>query len=368
MSLLRPGAKDPRHIVTREAFEVAPELLGQSLASPWRRGVALLADLLCVFFLTQLGSVSAALAATIVCSILVFRQPIERRWLRWTSRALGLVASFGIFLLVLIALEWSNPNPYTGMSPEQWAEFGKAMGEQDPEQQAAAMSELIEGMTTGAAAQQMQPMLDSFDLPPEARLELEELFALGQSSGPPTSGDEAVDPEQLAQMLDDYAAALRAGEEATLDELGQRTAEVIAAGPIAQLEKRIERLRMNVRELYVENGELREEVENPSFLRAASGVAADLGLTLGWSGVYFSLFLAWGRGRTPGKWLLGLRVRRLDDRPLSLWGAFERFAGYTAGLATGLFGFLQILWDPNRQGIQDKIVGTVVVSEPRSRG
>ena len=43
--------------------------------------------------------------------------------------------------------------------------------------------------------------------------------------------------------------------------------------------------------------------------------------------------------------------------------SFSRFGGYAAGLATGLLGFLQILWDPNRQGIQDQIAGTVVIRE-----
>ena len=38
-----------------------------------------------------------------------------------------------------------------------------------------------------------------------------------------------------------------------------------------------------------------------------------------------------------------------------------RYGGYGAGLATGLMGFLQIYWDPNRQAIQDKISETLVV-------
>ena len=48
---------------------------------------------------------------------------------------------------------------------------------------------------------------------------------------------------------------------------------------------------------------------------------------------------------------------------VGLWDCLERFAGYTAGLATGLLGFLQILWDANRQAVHDKIAGTVVLME-----
>jgi hypothetical protein len=32
-----------------------------------------------------------------------------------------------------------------------------------------------------------------------------------------------------------------------------------------------------------------------------------------------------------------------------------------AGLAMGLLGFLKLLWEPNRQAVEDRIVGTVVI-------
>jgi hypothetical protein len=44
-----------------------------------------------------------------------------------------------------------------------------------------------------------------------------------------------------------------------------------------------------------------------------------------------------------------------------LLDCFGRYGGYGAGFATGLLGFLQIYWDPNRQAIQDKISATVVI-------
>jgi len=52
---------------------------------------------------------------------------------------------------------------------------------------------------------------------------------------------------------------------------------------------------------------------------------------------------------------------RLSGEPLGLWEAFERFGGYAAGLATGLLGFVQLYWDPNRQAIHDRVARTVVV-------
>jgi hypothetical protein len=113
-----------------------------------------------------------------------------------------------------------------------------------------------------------------------------------------------------------------------------------------------------------ENQVLRSQLEEPSLKYLAQALANDLGLSIGWTGLYFTLFPAFWRGRTPGKFLFRLRVVRLDLSPIRPWTAFERFAGYAAGVATGLLGFVQIFWDANRQGVQDKIVGTVVIREP----
>ncbi|HSL69806.1 MAG TPA: RDD family protein [Longimicrobiales bacterium] len=97
-------------------------------------------------------------------------------------------------------------------------------------------------------------------------------------------------------------------------------------------------------------------------IRAWAGAAADdLGLGFGWMALYFTAFLALMRGQTPGKKLLRIRVLRLDAKPISWWIAFERFGGYAASATLGLLGFLQILWDRNRQGLHDKAVETVVI-------
>ncbi len=115
--------------------------------------------------------------------------------------------------------------------------------------------------------------------------------------------------------------------------------------------------------LQAENGKLRETVRGSSWLNAANDFSRSFGLTFGWAGVYFTLCLAWLRGRTPGKWLVGTRVVRLDDRPLTTLDAFTRYGGYAAGLATGLIGFARVLWEPNRQAIEDKIAWTVVLRD-----
>ncbi|MGS2720188.1 RDD family protein [Paraglaciecola aestuariivivens] len=90
-------------------------------------------------------------------------------------------------------------------------------------------------------------------------------------------------------------------------------------------------------------------------------LVTEMGLGFGWATFYFSVFTAWWKGQTPGKKLLGIKVIKLDNQPLNLWESFGRYGGYAAGIATGLSGFLQIYWDPNRQAIQDKISATLVI-------
>ncbi len=86
-----------------------------------------------------------------------------------------------------------------------------------------------------------------------------------------------------------------------------------------------------------------------------------LGVRFGWAIAYFTLLPTWWRGQTVGKRLLGLRVVHLTGKPLGLMDCFGRYGGYAAGLATGGIGLLQVLWDPNRQAVEDKLAHTVVV-------
>jgi uncharacterized RDD family membrane protein YckC len=56
-------------------------------------------------------------------------------------------------------------------------------------------------------------------------------------------------------------------------------------------------------------------------------------------------------------------VVRLDGKPIGLWVAFNRFGGYAASIFTGLLGFAEMFWDPNRQALHDRIAATVVTRE-----
>jgi uncharacterized RDD family membrane protein YckC len=86
-----------------------------------------------------------------------------------------------------------------------------------------------------------------------------------------------------------------------------------------------------------------------------------VGISFGWGIVYFSLLPAWWNGQTLGKKLFRLRVVELTGQPLTAMRCLRRYGGYAAGMATGGLGFVQALWDVNRQGIQDRVAHTVVI-------
>jgi uncharacterized RDD family membrane protein YckC len=120
----------------------------------------------------------------------------------------------------------------------------------------------------------------------------------------------------------------------------------------AKLEQQVADLKAEVREL---------QAAGASWTYRARAFANALGVTFGWSGVYFTLLAGACNGRTLGKFLLRTRAAKINGRPFTFFDAFVRHGGYVAGLAMGLTGFLKLLWEPNRQAVEDRIAGTVVV-------
>ena len=94
---------------------------------------------------------------------------------------------------------------------------------------------------------------------------------------------------------------------------------------------------------------------------------SSIGAKFGWAFLYFTFLPYWWKGQTIGKKVFGLRVVELTGKPLTIMNCLGRYGGYAAGMATGMIGFIQVLWDVNRQAIQDKIAHTVVADlrQPR---
>jgi uncharacterized RDD family membrane protein YckC len=80
--------------------------------------------------------------------------------------------------------------------------------------------------------------------------------------------------------------------------------------------------------------------------------------------VYFGLATYWGRGQTPGKRLLKIRVVSLVHEHLTLWHCTERALGYGASALEFGFGFLQYFTHVNRRTVHDRIAETIVVRDP----
>jgi hypothetical protein len=82
---------------------------------------------------------------------------------------------------------------------------------------------------------------------------------------------------------------------------------------------------------------------------------------LGLPALYFTLAHRGRRGRTLGKRLLGISVRRLDGKPLGLLDSLERFGGYFGVAGTVGIGAIELWRDPLRRLGHDRGAGTVVL-------
>jgi uncharacterized RDD family membrane protein YckC len=79
--------------------------------------------------------------------------------------------------------------------------------------------------------------------------------------------------------------------------------------------------------------------------------------------LYFGVLLWKGKGRTPGKRIMHIRVVSIVHRHLSFWHCVERALGYGAAALEGGFGFAQFFIHPYRRCAQDRLAETMVVTE-----
>lgn len=79
--------------------------------------------------------------------------------------------------------------------------------------------------------------------------------------------------------------------------------------------------------------------------------------------LYFGVLLWKGKGRTPGKGLMKIRVVSIVHRHLSFWHSVERALGYGAAALEAGFGFIQFFIHPYRRCAQDRLAETIVVTE-----
>jgi uncharacterized RDD family membrane protein YckC len=105
------------------------------------------------------------------------------------------------------------------------------------------------------------------------------------------------------------------------------------------------------------------KTSDPEFVEFSHGEIAQAFFDIVVPILYFGIFLWKGKGRTPGKRIMRIRVVSLVHRHLSFWHCVERALGYGAAALEGGFGFAQFFIHPYRRCAQDRLAETIVVTE-----
>lgn len=300
------AAVDAQRWISPEALNVAPDLVGAPLAAPARRALAMALDLLVVALLSGVSGLWLWLGLGLVLLQLRARQRSAPPGRR------AIVGWVGAALVLLLALQEAQQRWDDWRHPEAAAKAARIASAED----AAELAEAAEA-------------LRAVELP-------------------------ASTPAVAVRALAFAASAASAAADAA-------SARQAASAPPVDLARRVRQLEAEL-----------VEARKPQKLHLKDRLMDfldEIGAGLGWGIVYFSLLPAWWGGQTVGKKLLRLRVVELTGKPMTVMRNLKRYGGYAAGLATGGIGFLQILWDPNRQGLHDKAAHTAVLDlrvQPRA--
>ncbi|HSM05964.1 MAG TPA: RDD family protein [Longimicrobiales bacterium] len=398
------NVRDPRSIITPDAFELDESLLGIPLARPGQRLVALLIDITVIGVLNVFTSGLGIFIWTIVGLFLVrmsFRTAshphrqaqVTSTLYRGFTGCLGIIILGIVGLLALANMVSRDGDADMGISPAVAVRTISALGAFDD-----LRAELDDAESEDEAREVLAEALDILDdLDLEAGARAEALRALipedpgftddrdafvaslvdsrdedVADEGPevaslPSEEQAAIDSLDAVDALERYAEGLAAGadpdQDPTQRALRTRVLQDVATDTLARLgdalaEERSDRARAERRA----EGAVDELAERDSgFVALLRDIWDQAGSALGLWSIYFTVAMTLSNGFTVGKRLLGVRVIRLDGEPLTWWASFERAGGYVAGIATGLLGFAQIFWDPNRQCVHDKIGSTVVI-------
>ncbi len=387
------GRRDPRTIVTPEAFTIAPELLGLPLASPSRRLVAMLVDLVVIGTIYLVTRSAFFILFLLVAALLLrasYRGIRESDFMGRAFRfSVGCLGAVILIVTILVVAFFRLPPPPAGPGEEVTAESVREPGLREllrgsraallfrraPTEEAAiraGAAVVREARRFGVGAGEAEEILRETMSPAAPwredadRVIAEALAAggLGEPAEPDTTGPASEPAAGAALTLAEaWSVWSRWREEAGTDEAPPPEVEAARA---RLLEEVASDTAAALSELLDEERERRALAERrgPGGLFGwIRNVVEELGFGFGWAALYFTLVTPWTGGRTLGKRLLGIRIVQLDGSPINWWEAFERAGGYAAGFATGLLGFAQVYWDPNRQAIHDKVAGTVVVRD-----
>ncbi len=371
------SAEETRSILTPFAFKLDKSLFGLPLAMPLRRGVAMAIDLVLVALLSATSSELLAFVIAIVLIRYGTKQYLpaesggEGRKRRMLLRWLGMLVAFILLLNIL-----SNVLPMLS-PPEEDTEVGELDGVASFDAMEMGVEDSIAlGLITYSTIAEIEgsdcasldcwretlrrPVAEIFmtNLPREEATDLAWQFVEATQL-------DADDQQVLIESL------LPPNEsEAAMVEAPRNIAESTDADDASGVEFALNSDGVDVSQTPDdENLDVLPEQRSTSYsiTQYIRGIIEDLGLGFGWAAFYFTMLTSVWHGQTVGKKLTRIRVVQLNGTPIGLWDSFSRYGGYGAGLATGLLGFLQIYWDPNRQAMHDKISATIVVDLRKSQ-
>jgi len=390
--------RDPRSIVTPYAFAVHPDLLGRPLATPWQRLAAILIDGVVILILTLVGGGWLAVASTILLFWIAFRKPSRDVLGKVFRIAVGCLGLSILVVATLVVLAVRNQDQLRRVAEE----IGNSAQEQstEPGRPSGPSSEGREGLGTAIGAIQGAFAFGDAETQEEAQAIATRLARNARELNLPRGEvrglltelmpDDAPWADSSGVIIDQAMASLDASQErpaeaGTPTETGAPTETAAAPQGLGEEEEvgapldpaALDSIEALNQELLRQNEALKDAQEAAETAekaleesRNSSGIFGwlfdlvdELGLGFGWGALYLTITHAWWKGSSIGKKILGIRVVMIDMRPLNWWLSFERAGGYAAGLATGLLGFAQIFWDPNRQAIHDKVSETIVIQE-----
>jgi len=381
---------DPRTIVTPYAFAVHPDLLGRPLATPWQRLGAILVDLVVIGFLSQIGIGPLAIASAALLFWLATR-PQARDAIGIAFRiAIGclgvsIIAVTALIIFLLnsdivrravedisedagIALETTSSE--SGETPPSAA----ADAEQGPGGEVGFL-DIFQGFRGALDLQQAEDAEEAQALMTEfaegayragiSRSQIRQVLAeiIPDDVGWASDADEILNGVMTG--LSESEAEAEPDSEAPAPE----ASEAMSAEALDSIEvlnrvlRESEDDREDLQRALTRTNEALEQEQDRGFLDMIMGFIDDLGIGFGWGALYLTITHTLWKGTSVGKKFFRIRVVMIDKRPLNWWLSFERAGGYAAGFATGLLGFAQIFWDPNRQAIHDKVSETIVIQD-----
>ncbi|MBB6522869.1 RDD family protein [Pseudoteredinibacter isoporae] len=368
LAAVTQSSKDSKKFITPYAFSVSPELYGTALASPLKRLMAILIDLTIVLLLAELSSMLlAGLMAILFWQISRrFALADERPVLRVSLRVLA-----SLILFSMAALYFAEKDLQGGVSERGWdVEFGDAQDLSLAEsvaytsvaiQQRQRISEKRESINSEHCPSLIacwQPMLDEFA---GQLVEMNAPAAVAEQLMGVALEETGVSPEQAETLRNSLPVSYQTLLTDTTIDKSIETSGSERQKKTADTQEQVQTASEESEVTNTAPEESSSTYNGHSIMGFIHALLADLGLGFGWAAFYFSVMNTRFTGQTVGKYLLGLKVIKLNGDQMGLWESFGRYGGYGAGLATGLMGFVQIFWDPNRQAIQDKISETLVV-------